>query len=289
MNLLLNPFSRYDLVDDRLGYSIASAGDDAGSAFIFYGPIVSPTTINASSVDVIINGLAGDWLGAGVAGLGDINGDLIDDIIVGAPIDNHTGSPTGSALIFFGPIFSGTINTPYTVADVILNGRGGRFGDSVGSAGDFNGDGDDGDIFVGAWKDGIGGGSNSGSAFVFHNPTNDTDGDGIPDADDNCRTVFNPDQTDNNNDGIGDACKNQNIAEDAEIPPTAVVDDTAKVGKGSKIGDFTVVEADVEIGAGVEVGSDTQILEQVVIEDDATVGDNVTLEEKVRVRKAAKI
>jgi hypothetical protein len=34
----------------------------------------------------------------------------------------------------------------------------------------------------------------------------DTDGDFVPDVGDNCPTVFNPDQLDSNNNGIGDAC-----------------------------------------------------------------------------------
>jgi von Willebrand factor type D domain/Bacterial Ig-like domain (group 2) len=34
----------------------------------------------------------------------------------------------------------------------------------------------------------------------------DTDGDGVPDASDNCVTVFNPDQLDTDGDGVGDAC-----------------------------------------------------------------------------------
>jgi len=34
----------------------------------------------------------------------------------------------------------------------------------------------------------------------------DGDNDGIPDASDNCRFVFNPDQADSNSDGVGDAC-----------------------------------------------------------------------------------
>ncbi len=37
-------------------------------------------------------------------------------------------------------------------------------------------------------------------------PAGDTDGDGVPDSVDNCPTVANPDQADQNGDGTGDAC-----------------------------------------------------------------------------------
>jgi len=36
----------------------------------------------------------------------------------------------------------------------------------------------------------------------------DTDGDGIPDDQDNCPTTYNPDQLDTDGDGIGDVCDN---------------------------------------------------------------------------------
>ena len=39
-------------------------------------------------------------------------------------------------------------------------------------------------------------------------PNNDTDGDGILDAVDNCRTTPNPDQADGDGDGVGDVCDN---------------------------------------------------------------------------------
>jgi len=38
-------------------------------------------------------------------------------------------------------------------------------------------------------------------------PVPDGDHDGVPDARDNCPTVFNPDQADCNHDGVGDACE----------------------------------------------------------------------------------
>lgn len=38
-------------------------------------------------------------------------------------------------------------------------------------------------------------------------PTKDTDGDGVPDAVDNCPQVANPEQTDTDGDKIGDACE----------------------------------------------------------------------------------
>lgn len=92
----------------------------------------------------IFNGLAaGDYHGQSVSSAGDVNGDGIDDIIVGA---YEANSFTGKAYIYFGG------NIINTVADVIITGEApdSRLGISVSSAGDVNADGYD-DVIVGAF------------------------------------------------------------------------------------------------------------------------------------------
>jgi hypothetical protein len=42
-------------------------------------------------------------------------------------------------------------------------------------------------------------------------PEPDTDGDGVPDADDNCPADVNPSQKDKNHDGVGDACEHDAV------------------------------------------------------------------------------
>ncbi|NBB14598.1 hypothetical protein GVN21_04385 [Caulobacter sp. SLTY] len=112
-------------------------GTDAGAAYIVFGGPSFAANLNLAALDgtngIRIHGAAsGDQTGVSVAGAGDINGDGVDDLMVGAPYADPAGSNSGSAYVIFGQAsqrdFIGT-NTAETfrggaLADFIL-GRGG--------------------------------------------------------------------------------------------------------------------------------------------------------------------
>jgi FG-GAP repeat len=106
----------------------------------------------------------GDWFGTSVAPIGDIDGDGISDLAVGAPGDD-TGILTGETYGNRGAVYvllmnpDGTAKSVEKIADQTGNGpllnREAYFGGSVASLGDLDGDGIT-DIAVGATYDGTG-------------------------------------------------------------------------------------------------------------------------------------
>jgi FlgD Ig-like domain/FG-GAP repeat len=174
-----------EFTNDMLGTSVAPAGDvnsdgiddvimgaphgpvgfvDPGRAYVFLGPISGE--MSAAAADVILRGETdNDNFGTSVAGAGDVNGDGIDDVIVGA--DQLFSDGPGRAQLYSGPL-DPNLGPIAPTAVLIGETADDVFGYSVAGAGDVNGDGFD-DVLVGAWDNGAGG-ARSGRAYLFFGP-----------------------------------------------------------------------------------------------------------------------
>jgi len=151
-----------------------------GNAYIIRGSADVDTEIDlkfppSDSVVVLEGATPGDQLGFSVSNAGDVNGDGIDDFIVGAPgavstDPIHHEPDTGRAYIIYG-----SPNLPPTIDVSSLGSAGitmiggqedGRFGSAVSGAGDFNGDGY-GDVLVGAPNEEHNQNGDAGAAYLI--------------------------------------------------------------------------------------------------------------------------
>ncbi|MEE9297390.1 MAG: integrin alpha, partial [Phycisphaerae bacterium] len=102
----------------------------------------------------------GDIFGLSVAALGDLDGDGMNDLAVGAPLDDDGGPDRGATWMLFLNL-DGTVNAHQKISDTeggfteLLDDTDG-FGISSASLGDLDGDGV-GELAVGAWRDDDGG------------------------------------------------------------------------------------------------------------------------------------
>jgi len=125
-----------DGIDDVLvgAYQDDAGGSGAGAAYIFYGSTAMSASVDASTADVkLIGEDADDTFGRlAVSGVGDVNNDGIDDILVGAYGEDAGGSKAGAVYIFYGSTaMSASVDA--SVADVKLIGEdaGDRFGYAI--------------------------------------------------------------------------------------------------------------------------------------------------------------
>ena len=187
---------------DQSGYSVSSAGDvngdglddliigaryddtnatKAGASYVVFGK----TTGTAVDLSNIVAGTGGftinganvrDYSGYSVSGAGDVNGDGLADLIVGAYANDANASLAGSSYVVFGKSATTAVEVSnlgaggFAIKGISASDYSGR---SVSSAGDVNGDGYD-DLLIGA--DGVDtNGSKSGASYVVFGKSGTTD------------------------------------------------------------------------------------------------------------------
>ncbi len=193
-------------IDFFSGYSVSSAGDvngddvddliigafgadldgleGAGKSYVVFGSEGRlPNPINLSNLNgqngFMINGEnRDDASGISVSSAGDVNGDDVDDLIIGALRGNPNGQTNaGKSYVVFGS--ADGFSSPFNL--FLLNGQNGFIidgesagdfsGHSVSSAGDVNNDGFD-DLIIGAFGANTGGQPFAGKSYVVYGSGN---------------------------------------------------------------------------------------------------------------------
>ncbi|MCT7949928.1 tandem-95 repeat protein [Ancylothrix sp. C2] len=170
-------FNGDNIPDLILGEPTISNG--AGKTYIIFGKRdpLDTTAVNLSNISQGIGGFAllgetgGNATGNSVSDAGDVNGDGLADLIVGAPnVAIGTANETGKAYVVYGTTNPSSINLTAVAAEIggfAINGEfaADNSGASVRSAGDVNGDGFA-DVIVGARFNDSNGRDNNGKSYV---------------------------------------------------------------------------------------------------------------------------
>ena len=169
----------HDGIDDVL-VSKTGSFPRAGAVYVVFGktapfdPVLELSSLDGANGFTMTSPEAGDVFGARLDSAGDVNGDGIDDVVIGALLADPDGrTDAGSAYVVFGR--SGAFASQVDVAALDgsngfrVNGvtAGDEAGTGTSAAGDFNGDGLK-DILIGARNPSPGGLDRAGAAYVIY-------------------------------------------------------------------------------------------------------------------------
>jgi hypothetical protein len=153
-----------------------SSATEAGSSYLMLGnSMVTSDDISLEAADYIFDGRESeDFLGYSVSSAGDVDGDGLDDIMIGAPGNDEWGGSAGKAYLYFGATLLDIASNPVDVVDANMDRSydygfvGGSTYEGLGSAvltADVNGDGFP-DPILGAFEYG----TDQGRIYIKHNP-----------------------------------------------------------------------------------------------------------------------
>ena len=154
---------RPDLVVGAPG--VVRAGPDTGAVYVFRGEMGSMMT--AAGAYARVRGILENDRAGSAVGAGDLDGDGITDLAVGAWGSDAGAADGGAAFVMYGPL-EGSRDLENADATFAADRPGDALGFSVAVARDVNGDGRD-DLVVGSVDDDSGG-PDSGAAWILYGP-----------------------------------------------------------------------------------------------------------------------